>query len=119
MDLSIIVPMKDEQDNVRPLHKAICQALEPTGYSFEMILVDDGIATGTTMISSIALIRKSKPKSIIVAVPVAPPDTAKKVSSLADQFICPYTPSDFMGVGQFYQDFRQIEDEEVVEMMKG
>src|SRR5438552_14844723 len=47
MDLSIVVPMKDERDNVKPLHNALCQALEPTGYSFEMILVDDGGTDGT------------------------------------------------------------------------
>jgi glycosyltransferase involved in cell wall biosynthesis len=47
MDLSIVVPMKDERDNVQPLHNALCQALEPTGHSFEMILVDDGSSDGT------------------------------------------------------------------------
>lgn len=82
-----------------------------------VILVDDGIATGNTMYASIKLIRQKNPKKLIVAVPVAPPETAERLSELVDDFICLYTPDNFAGVGQFYRDFSQVTDEEVIKFM--
>lgn len=82
-----------------------------------VILVDDGIATGNTILATISMIKKSSPKKLIVAVPVAPPDTARKISKEVDEFICLLTPSDFYAVGQFYEEFSQVSDEEVIKML--
>lgn len=82
-----------------------------------VIIVDDGIATGNTIISAIPMIRKQQPKKVVVAVPVSPPDTAEKISKLVDDFVCPYTPYQFYGVGYHYVDFTQVPDEEVVRLI--
>lgn len=78
-----------------------------------VIIVDDGIATGQTLLSGIEGIKKSNPKEIIVAVPVASPDAADLIGRMADRFICLATPLNFAGVGQFYSDFSQVGDQEV------
>ena len=86
------------------------------GYSLQgkiVILVDDGVATGATTIASLRAIRASNPSQIILAVPVAPPDTVEKLRQEADKVICLYTPSPFWAVGAFYVNFEQISDEEV------
>jgi len=83
-----------------------------------VIIVDDGIATGNTMLASIKLIRTKHPRKIVVAVPVAPSRTERKILEAADDFICVYTPDEFFGVGQFYRDFSQVTDEEVIEYMR-
>ena len=83
-----------------------------------VILVDDGIATGNTVIAAIHLIRKKQPAKIIVAVPVAPVKSAARLSELVDDFICPHIPEIFFGVGQFYYDFLQISDEQVLQYLK-
>ena len=83
-----------------------------------VIVVDDGIATGHTMKSTIQSIRKENPKELIVAVPVAPPRTAREVRKMVDELICLHTPGDFYGVGQFYADFGQVSDEEVIAVLK-
>lgn len=83
-----------------------------------VIIVDDGIATGNTMIASIRMIRAKQPRKIIVAVPVAPERTAAKIRDLVDDFICVYIPDEFFGVGQFYEDFSQVSDEEVIKLLQ-
>ncbi|ERM81790.1 hypothetical protein P872_07670 [Rhodonellum psychrophilum GCM71 = DSM 17998] len=83
-----------------------------------VIVVDDGIATGHTMKSTIESIRKENPKELIVAVPVAPPRTAREVREMVDELICLHTPDDFYGVGQFYADFGQVSDDEVIALLK-
>ena len=83
-----------------------------------VIIIDDGIATGNTMIASIKLIRTRHPKQIVVAVPVAPLRTANKIEELVDDFICVHIPEYFSGVGQFYRDFSQVSDAEVIRLMK-
>jgi predicted phosphoribosyltransferase len=82
-----------------------------------VIVVDDGIATGNTIIATLEMIKKSRPKEIIIAVPVAPPETAKNLTKLVDEFICLLTPENFMGVGQFYKNFNQVSDEEVIKFL--
>ena len=79
-----------------------------------IIIVDDGIATGNTILVTLDMLKKSNPKEIIIAVPVAPSDTAKKLAKYVDELICLNVPSDFMGVGQFYKNFSQVTDEEVI-----
>lgn len=82
-----------------------------------VILVDDGIATGSTIISAINALRNKKPARIIVAVPVAPQDAIARVNEVADDILCLYSPEWFFAVGQFYEDFRQTTHEEVLELL--
>ena len=82
-----------------------------------VIIVDDGIATGNTILASVEAIKKSEPKEIIIAVPVAPTLTAEKLAKFVDELICLSTPQDFMGVGQFYENFSQVSDEEVIQFL--
>lgn len=77
-----------------------------------VIVVDDGIATGATMLMAVEILKKQMPKKIVVAIPVAPPDTVKKLKRIADEVVCLDAPLIFMAIGQFYQDFRQVEDDE-------
>lgn len=84
-----------------------------------LIIVDDGIATGNTMLSIIKMLHDEKPQKIVVAIPVAPHDSIKKLqaSSYVDEVICPLVPDYFQAVGQFYQDFDQVEDKEVKQLL--
>ena len=84
------------------------------------ILVDDGLATGATMIAAVQATALSQPRQLIVAVPVSPPDTADKLEAMpqVNELVCLDTPSWFQGVGQFYEDFQQVSDEEVVRILK-
>jgi predicted phosphoribosyltransferase len=82
-----------------------------------VIIVDDGIATGNTLLAAIKMIRGKSPKKIVVAVPVAPTDSAQKISDNVDELICPLITDDFRGVGSFYLNFSQVSDEEVVQFM--
>ena len=83
-----------------------------------IILVDDGIATGNTLLVSIAMLRKKNPAKIIVAVPVVPYDNVTKFEDSADEFIYIIASKQFRGVGGFYQEFTQVEDEEVIQMLQ-
>ncbi len=83
-----------------------------------IIIVDDGIATGSTVKAAIASIRKKKPKSVVVAVPVAPRSTVKELEKEADRVICLSTPEFFYAIGQFYVDFSQTTDGEVIRLLK-
>ena len=79
-----------------------------------VIIVDDGIATGNTILSTIQVLRKSNPGKIIIAVPVAAQSAVDKISRVADEVITVITPHIFQGVGAFYKDFSQVSDEEVI-----
>lgn len=83
-----------------------------------VIVIDDGLATGATMISALHGLRANKPARLICAVPVAPPDTLEKVADLADEVVCLEAPEFFQAVGQFYQHFPQVDDDEVIEILK-
>ncbi|MDP3743102.1 MAG: phosphoribosyltransferase family protein [Methylotenera sp.] len=84
-----------------------------------VIVIDDGLATGATMISALHGLRNGKPAKLICAVPVSPPDTLSKIVELADEVVCLEAPSNFRAVGQFYENFPQVEDEEVIEILQG
>jgi putative phosphoribosyl transferase len=90
----------------------------PDFCSKKVILVDDGVATGFTVKAAIAYLRRCKAKEIIVAVPVAAPNTAAELEELADQFICLHKPAHFAAVGQFYRNFPQVSDEEAIKLLK-
>jgi len=83
-----------------------------------VIVVDDGLATGATMISALHGLRNRKPARLICAVPVAPPDTLDKVAGLADEIVCLAAPENFMAVGQFYAHFPQVDDNEVMQILQ-
>jgi predicted phosphoribosyltransferase len=82
-----------------------------------VVLIDDGIATGYTIFAAIKWLKDSNPSKIIVAVPVAPPDVTANLASQVDDVICLVQPYDFMSVGQYYQDFSQTSDQEVVHIL--
>lgn len=84
------------------------------------IIVDDGIATGNTILATAQLVYEESPSKIIVASPVAPLSTVLKISSSSyiDEVICLQQPSDFNGVGQFYEDFEQVGDEEAIQLFE-
>jgi putative phosphoribosyl transferase len=82
-----------------------------------VILVDDGIATGSTMEAAALAARALGAKEVVIAVPVAPPGTVARLAGHADRVVCPQQPAGFMAVGQFYVEFPQLSDEEVVEQL--
>lgn len=79
-----------------------------------VILVDDGIATGSGMRAAVKALRQLDPARIVIAVPVAPASTIESLKSEADEFICPAIEESFYAIGQFYEDFAQVTDEEVI-----
>jgi predicted phosphoribosyltransferase len=83
-----------------------------------VMIIDDGIATGATTLAAIQAVRSRNPKELVLAVPVAPLDTVKKLNSEVDALVCLDTPRDFGAIGYFYRDFRQVSDEEVVAILK-
>lgn len=84
-----------------------------------VILVDDGVATGASMLAAIRAMRQDQPKQIVLAVPVAPAATASRLERVVDASFVLERPADFLAVGQFYADFRQVSDAEVVELLEG
>ena len=83
-----------------------------------VIVVDDGIATGNTLLASIAMLRKKKPAKIIVAVPVLPNDVVNVFQKNTDEFVYLIASKYFRGVGGFYEQFGQVEDDEVIRILK-
>lgn len=83
-----------------------------------LIIVDDGMATGNTIFSSIQMLKRKKPKKIIIAVPVSPSETVHRLKKFVDDFICPFMPDNFYGVGFHYSDFSSVSDEEVIKQIR-
>jgi predicted phosphoribosyltransferase len=82
-----------------------------------VIIVDDGVATGASMVAALCALRKRKPAKLVVAVPVGPPDTCVLMRRYADDVVCAMTPERFEGVGLWYEDFTQTTDDEVRELL--
>lgn len=82
------------------------------------IIIDDGLATGSTMKAAILSMHASGTAQIIVGIPVSPPDTLNEIRSMVDNVVCLDTPPFFQAVGQFYQSFDQTSDSEVIELLK-
>lgn len=100
----------------RAQYTPIRPPIDPTGRT--VIVIDDGLATGSTMVSALHALRAKGPAKLICAVPVAPPETIEKVAGYCDEVVCLETPFDFRAVGQFYMEFPQVEDDEVIAILK-
>lgn len=83
-----------------------------------VIVVDDGIATGATMLATLRGLRAEKPKELVLAVPVAAPGSLARLSQEADRVVVLHTPEFFYAVGEWYHDFRQVSDEEVINLLE-
>jgi predicted phosphoribosyltransferase len=83
-----------------------------------VIVVDDGIATGSTMTAALRAIRRAKPKKLVAAVAVASPSAAHAMAREADATVCLSVPADFYAVGQFFEDFSQVSDDEVTTILQ-
>jgi putative phosphoribosyl transferase len=83
-----------------------------------VILVDDGLATGSTMRAAVAALRAESPRSIVIAVPVGAPETCQAMTQLVDDLVCLATPQPFYAVGLWYENFEQTEDEEVHDLLE-
>jgi predicted phosphoribosyltransferase len=99
----------------RTLYSAQRAPIDPAGRV--VIVVDDGLATGSTMIAALHALRARNPQRLICAVPVAPAQTIERVRPCCDEMVCLETPQTFYAVGQFYRDFRQVSDDEVVALL--
>lgn len=85
----------------------------------QVIVVDDGLATGATMKAAVKALRAAGAASVVVAVPVGPPDTCDELRAMADEVVCLQAPAMFSAVGQWYEDFGQTSDAEVRELLRG
>jgi len=119
------VYIDDETGNVRDLlkqrHTWYYGTKTPIKLKNKIVIVlDDGVATGNTLISSIKLIEQQEPSQIIIALPVAAPSALKKIKELPSvtSVICLLTPTNFHAVGQFYHQFDQVSDKEVIKLLK-
>ena len=83
-----------------------------------VILVDDGLATGSTMRAAVAALRQRHPAQVVVAVPTAAPETCEELRQEVDEIVCAMTPTPFYGVGEWYEEFGQTSDEEVRDLLE-
>ena len=83
-----------------------------------VIVVDDGLATGSTMLAALSALRQLQPERLVVAVPTAPPETCESLRAYADEVVCSLTPDPFRSVGSWYRGFDQTTDEEVRDLLK-
>ena len=92
-------------------------AVDVTGKT--VILVDDGLATGSSMMAAVTALRESDPAGIVIAVPAAPESSCRQFSGLVNEVVCASMPTPFVAVGESFRDFRQVSDDEVRELLAG
>ncbi len=90
--------------------------MDPAGR--EVVVVDDGSATGSTMEAALKAVRSRRPARLVAALGVAPPDVVRRMEELADDVVCLHAPTHFYAVGQFFNDFSQVTDEEVIRLLR-
>jgi len=100
----------------RAMYTPVHAPIHPSGRV--VIIVDDGIATGSTMIAALHAIRAKKPARLVVATAVASQDALQEISKIADEVVCLAVPERFYAVGQFFQEFKQVTDEEVMAILE-
>jgi predicted phosphoribosyltransferase len=100
----------------RDLYTRAQRAIDPAGRM--VIIVDDGIATGSSMLSAIRSVRARRPQKIVVAIGVAPPASLASMQAEADEVVCLHAPDEFLAVGQFFEDFDEVTDEMVVTALR-
>jgi putative phosphoribosyl transferase len=83
-----------------------------------VIVTDDGIATGATMIAALQVVKAQAPHEVVVAVPVSSPDRLPEIDPWCDEIVCLLSPESFWAIGQFYSDFTQVEDEQVIDILR-
>lgn len=84
-----------------------------------VIIVDDGVATGATMDAAVEAARQLGPARVVVAIPLAPPEVVERLEKHADELVCLATPTPFFSIGQWYENFRQVGDDEVRALLEG
>jgi putative phosphoribosyl transferase len=113
---------REKQAQLKTLHQRrahytpVRPPLDPTGRI--VIVVDNGIATGASMIAALRAVRAKQPAKLIATVAVAPPETVARIRKEADEVVCLATPYDFMAVGQFFEDFAQVSDEQAIAILR-
>lgn len=105
-----------EIEQRRKLFRAVAPALDVAGRS--VIVTDDGIATGSTMLAALHVLGNLKPREVILAVPVAPPDTLERFRTRCDRVVCLLAPEYLGAISMFYEDFTQVEDAEAVRLLR-
>ena len=120
----IVVSGRVLDEDGRPLRNTLVEVVRrmravelPDGIEREIIVVDDGIATGASMLAAVRALRASSPESIVVAVPVGPQSVSKLLAQEADDVVCATMPNDFEAVGQVFVDFHQVSDDEVRDLL--
>jgi predicted phosphoribosyltransferase len=99
----------------RALYTRAQKPIDPAGRL--VVIVDDGIATGSSMLSAIRSVRARRPARIVVAIGAAPPSSLARMEAEADEVVCLCSPEDFYAVGQFFEDFSEVTDDMVVEAL--
>ena len=107
-----LVTLRERRATYTPLHPPCDSA------GRIVIVVDNGVATGATLIAGLRAVRARKPAKLIAAVAVAPRETFKKIAALADEVVCLEAPEVFYAVGEFFEDFSQVTDEEVAAILR-
>ena len=116
--ISVIAPCFNEEFNIPALTERVIATLDRGGIAGELVLVDDGIATGTTMRAALQALRRRGVAHTVLAVPVAPHETLKRLAGLADRVVCLAEPPGFRSVGEHYAEFPQVGDDEVVAALR-
>jgi putative phosphoribosyl transferase len=113
---------EETQHQKREIQRRLKLYRQETSYPYieglDVIVVDDGVATGSTMKAALASVKNRDAKTITVAVPVSPPSTIEELKEMADRVVCLFTPEYFQAIGEFYSDFSQTSDEEVIKLLR-